>query len=276
MSKIMEKMKKLALEKERKLFVEGINRLKKALENKQNGNNEELEIALDDATARLEEILVEYNKNNPQENEHVINRSDLPRNGEMLATGDKVVLSVIREDEKEKYVAISYEYSYYKRWFEREEFVTSLWEDFLSETAFVCSVYKRDTGEYLGYCSIKDITRADLEVAIELKSEFCHKGYGTESLALLMENINRLTGRRYFRARVAIDNFESQGLMKKLGAVPNGVSEFLLHGDAIEEFKKENKDEITDEIRTVAEEFGMNAEDILGYVLEYRLDVGKE
>ena len=32
---------------------------------------------------------------------------------------------------------------------------------------------------------------------------------------------------------------------------------------------------ITDEIRNVAEEFCMEAEDILGYVLEYRFDAEK-
>lgn len=276
MSKMMEKMKELSLEKERKAVVENINRLKKALEQKRDGDDKALDVALDDATARLDEILAEYNESNPQEKGQAIERLSLPRTGEVLSTGDKVVLSVIREEEKEKYVAISYEYSYYKRWFEREEFVTALWEDFLSETAFVCSVYKIDTGEYLGYCSIKDITRADLEVAIELLPEYCHMGYGTEALSLLLDNVYRLTGRRYYRARVAIDNFESQGLMKKLGAVPNGVSEFLLHGDAIEEFKEENRNEITDKIRAVAKEFGMEAEDILGYVLEYRFDMEKK
>ena len=112
-----------------------------------------------------------------------------------------------------------------------------------------------------------------MELAIELKSEECHKGYGTEALSLLMNALYKLTGRRYFRARVEIDNHASQGLMKKLGAAPNGISEFLLHGEDIEKFQEENKENITDEIRDVAAEFCMDAEDILGYVLEYRFDV---
>lgn len=273
MSKMMEKMKELALEKERKAVVESINRLKLSLKEVEKVGKQALDEALDEATTRIEEILAEYDRSNPPENVKVVNRSDLPGAGAIVATGDKVVLSVIRDAEREAYVAISYEYSFYKRWFERKEFVTALWEDFISETAFVCSIYGRDTGAYLGYCSIKDLTKENLEVAIELLPEYCHMGYGTEALSLLLDNVYRLTGRRYYRARVAIDNFESQGLMKKLGAVPNGVSEFLLHGDAIEMFKEENKDEITDEIRAVAKEFGMEAEDILGYVLEYRFDM---
>ena len=110
-------------------------------------------------------------------------------------------------------------------------------------------------------------------MAIELKPEACHKGYGTEALQLLMQALNRLTDRRYFRVRVEIDNHASQGLMKKIGAIPNGISEFLLHGEEIENFQEDYKDMITDEIREVAAEFCMEAEEMLGYVLEYRLDV---
>ena len=90
-----------------------------------------------------------------------------------------------------------------------------------------------------------------------------------------MENVHNLTGRRFFRVRVEIDNHASQGLMKKLGAYPNGISEFWLHGDEIERFQEEYKYMITDEIRNVAEEFCMDAEDIMGYVLEYRFDIEK-
>lgn len=85
--------------------------------------------------------------------------------------------------------------------------------------------------------------------------------------------MHKLTGRCYFRERGEIDNHASQELMKKLGATPNGISEFLLHGEEIEKFQEENKENITDEIREAAAEFCMDAEDILGYVLEYRFDV---
>ena len=144
---------------------------------------------------------------------------------------------------------------------------------FIVQHQFVCSIYDKESGEYVGYCSIKSLVKDDWELAIELKPNDCHKGYGTEALILLMQAMHRFAGRRYYRARVEIDNHASQGLMKKLGATPNGISEFLLHGEEIERFQKENKDLITDEIRAVAAEFCMDAEEILGYVLEYRLDV---
>ena len=172
-----------------------------------------------------------------------------PKSGEQLAEGNKVRLGVLKEEEKEQYLAVKYEYSPLKRAYKDEEFREEVWKDFISESAFVCSIYEKDSNEFVGYCSIKDLSEKDWELAIELKSDKCHKGYGTEALSLFMENVHNLTGRRFFRVRVEIGNHASQGLMKKLGAYSNGISEFWLHGDEIERFQEEYKYMITDEIR---------------------------
>lgn len=160
--------------------------------------------------------------------------------------------------------------------YKEKSFRKDMWKEFISDNAFVCSIYDKTSGDYVGYCSIKNLSKDDWELAIELKSDECHKGYGTEALTIFMESVHKLTDRRFFRVRVEIDNHTSQGLMKKLGATPNGISEFLLHGEAIEKFQEEHKDMITDEIRKVATDFCMDAEDILGYVLEYRFDMVKK
>lgn len=198
--------------------------------------------------------------------------SHLPRKGEIIAEGNSIILGMIREDEKEKYLSVSEIYSFAKKFYKEERFCEYLWEDFSSDKAFVCSIYKKVSGEYLGYCSVKDMKKKEWELSIELFPDYCHKGYGSEALKLLMKEVYKLTGRQYFRVRVEIDNHISQGLMKKLGAVPNGVSEFLLYGEEIKRFQQEYKDKITDEIRAVAEEFGMKPEKLLGYVLEYQFD----
>ena len=73
-------------------------------------------------------------------------------------------------------------------------------------------------------------------------------------------SILKLTGTR----------FEAKVITTTCG---NGVSEFLLKGEELERFKKENIDLIDDKIRAVADEFCMDPEDILGLVLEYRFDM---
>mgnify|MGYP004521329231 FL=1 len=261
---------------ERALIEEAIKRLEAAIELKDQGKEAEGDAVVNDMKDWLNGIIEGIEKNVVQEEPLVIERSSLPQAGDVLAVGEKIILCVIREEEREKYLAVSYEYSYMKGAYKDERFVETTWKEFLSEASFVCSIYEKKSDEYVGYCSIKKLSKCDWELAIELKPEECHKGYGTEALPLLVQAMHRLTGIRYFRARVEIDNHASQGLMKKLGATPNGISEFLLHGEEIEKFQEENKENITDEIRAVAAGFCMDAEDILGYVLEYRFDVKKK
>ena len=207
------------------------------------------------------------------EKRELFDRSVFPQRGEMVANGNRLILTVINDTEKENYLNVAYEYSTMKGAYKDEGFREMTWKDFLSDDIFVCSVYDKKTMEYAGYCSINNLAKHDWEVGIELRPEFCNQGYGTEALSLLMQEVYHLTGKNSFCARVDIDNYPSQKLMKKLGARPNGIREYLLHGEDIERFKQEHKDMITDELRGVAVEFGMNAEDLLGCVLEYRFEI---
>jgi RimJ/RimL family protein N-acetyltransferase len=88
----------------------------------------------------------------------------------------------------------------------------------------------------------------------------------------MLDSLSGLTGKEIYRSRVDSDNFASQGLMRKIGAQPNGISEFLLHGELLEKFQEENKNLITDKIVEVAEEFGVEPIDLIGHVLEYRVE----
>lgn len=148
-----------------------------------------------------------------------------------------------------------------------------MWDSVIEENVFVSSIYDKETETFVGYCSVKDLRKKELELAIELKPEWCHRGYGTQALALFVNYVAKFSGNCIYRARVEIDNYLSQALMKKVGAYPNGISEFELHGKELDQFKRENTDLIDDKLQAVAEEFCMEAEDILGCVLEYRLEV---
>lgn len=274
MGKVAEIRRDIRKKAEKEVLNEVVKRLEDALEFKNQGKEEEGDKIVKDMINWLEKITDEAgNKVNEPNIENSIERASFPQMGEIVAVGDSVILRVVEEAEKEKYLNVTYEYSVMKGMYKDESFRETTWKEFLSDNAFVCSIYNKISSEYIGYCSIKDMGKPEWELAIELKSEFCKQGYGTESLMLLMKSVHNLTGRRFFRARVEVDNYASQRLMRKLGAVPNGISEFLLHGEEIDKFQMEYKDMITDEIREVAEEFCMEAEDLLGYVLEYRFDM---
>lgn len=273
MSKMMDFKYEMFNKMERAVLEELLKHLEKITQLDKDGKEEERDLAMEDMKVWVKAMREDAQKKSPLKEDAVINRSELPQEGEVVAIGDTVWLGVIKKDEKDNYLLVSYEYSSLKKSYKDEKFRDEKWNDFLDESSFVCSIYKKETNEYVGYCSVRNLVKGDWELAIELLPDACHKGYGTEALSLFMYEMNRLTGKRFFRTRVEIDNHASQGLMKKLGATPNGVSEFLIHGDEIEKFQEEYKDMITDEIRAVAADFCMEAEDILGYVLEYRFDI---
>lgn len=87
-----------------------------------------------------------------------------------------------------------------------------------------------------------------------------------------MDQFSVITGETIFRTRVEVDNYASQSLHRKLGAVPNGLSEFLLHGEDLIRYQNENQYLIDDNIRKLAVDFGVDPIEILGHVLEYKIE----
>lgn len=197
----------------------------------------------------------------------------LPKSGEIFAEDSRIRLSVISDAEKDHYINVSYECSAVKGAFENTDYVKFLWEEFWDKNAFVCSIYDRKTDEYIGYCSVKDLRQKYLELAIEEKELYRNQGYGTRAIRLFTTKLTELLGERFYRVRIDMDNYASQKLFKKVGAYPNGISEFLLKGKELERFREENISLIDEKMRQVAEEFCMDAEDMLGYVLEYLIDM---
>lgn len=275
MDKMLNQKQKFVKECERAILEQVSEKLEVAIALKDAGKHEEADAVVNDMKNWLEEKVEKELELQVKKSEGTYDRTVLPANGEIIVDGDNIEIAVIGLDEREKYLSVSYEYSVMKHAFEEEKFKDDLWNDFISDTSFVCSIYEKISGEYIGYCSVKDLLKNDWELAIELLPDKCNKGYGSEALKKFMCKVHELTGKRFFRARVELDNHASQHLMKKLGGIPDGIGEFLLHGDEITKFQENYKHLITDEIRAVAEEFCMEAEDMLGYVLEYRFDMEK-
>lgn len=200
-------------------------------------------------------------------------RTKLPREGELIAQNDLVVIKMIDSSEYDSYMDVSYICSLFKDKYAEEGFKKTEWESFLAEHKVVVSIYDKKTGSFVGYCSVNDIREKDWEIAIEENVEFRNKGYGYNALSLFINKLTELTGQRFYRAVIDIDNYASQNLFKKLGAYPNGISEYILHGDDLEKFQKENIDLIDDNIKRFADEFNIDPEDLLGHVVEYRIDM---
>ena len=60
--------------------------------------------------------------------------------------------------------------------------------------------------------------------------------------------------------------------MRYIGEIPNGISEMFIHGEDLRKFQEENKDLIDDKLRKLAKEFHVAPIDLIGHVLEFRIE----
>jgi len=72
---------------------------------------------------------------------------------------------------------------------------------------------------------------------------------------------------------ISKEELTEEYLFEKLGAVPYGIAEFMLHKEEdIRKCEEENLQEIDDKLMEVAEKFGVEPRKLLSHVLEYRLE----
>lgn len=200
-------------------------------------------------------------------------KQEIKVNRSIFVETDRLILCMIQEADKEKYITLSYENSIMKSFFKDEQFIDDLWSTFMQDNSFVCSIFDKNTNEFIGYCSIKDMLKEVWEIAIEIKTDYHHMGYGTETLGAFLRKLSDSTHQHFFIARINYDNVVSQGLMRKIGAHPIRVHEFLLHGEELEKFREENKNSIDQNTQRLAAEFGVEPNDVLWGMLEYGIEM---
>lgn len=249
-----------------------LEQLEKAISLKEDGLILESDAVMNMLSLEVKKIMAQFDE--PKEKIENLNfdKSILPKNGKCLAENDRVVLRAISDEDYEDYMEVSYECSIMRGAFKEDAFKKDLWESFLADTAANFSIFDKATGEYVGYCGIKNINVENWELAIELLKKYRHQGYGYHALVAMLNALMERTGKIAYRSRVDSDNYASQNLMKKLGAKPNGISEMFIHGEDLRKFQEENKDLIDDKLRKLANEFDVAPIDLIGHVLEFRID----
>ena len=175
------------------------------------------------------------------------------------------------EEDKDAFLAVKERYSFFKRTFQHDELRDELWSEHLSHETLYCSIVHRATGEYIGYCGIKNLHKDIWEIAIELKEEHCGQGFGYEAVTGFIEKATEALGPHEYCSRVEPENVASQKLMEKLGFQPSGISEFFLHD---EEEKREAEEKYAYKLDgryiELAKRFHTTPEKLISHVLEYR------
>lgn len=266
-------MQEIAAKIEKKQLLEEVDILKKL-----NGGRQEViskEEILRIVEEKEKELLEEISCLEKQEASLLGGIYDLSLfNKNILCENSDIILRKAIDGDKEPYYQLKREYAYMKSAFAKPEFKDELWQEYLSEESLYYTIAKKEDNIFIGYCGIKNLNRKIWEIAIEIKSDCCHQGYGYGALKMYLETVAKISKRHEFASRVDTDNIASQKLMEKLEFQPYGLSEFLLHKEedklAAEE---EYKNQLDDRYIALAKKFKIEPSKLLSHVLEYRIVV---
>lgn len=190
--------------------------------------------------------------------------------GDVACSEGGVVLR--RADGKDRvgYLELQREYSIMKSMLKEEAYCDMAWNEHVEPKALMLTILK--DGTYIGYCGIKNTTQKPWEIAVELLPQWTNRGIGRIAIPVMMTAIYERLGEMEYRVRIDPGNVPSQKLFEKLGAVPNGISEFLIHDQAVlEQCEDEHLSNIDERLVALSEKFHVEPRKLLSHVLEYTL-----
>ena len=190
--------------------------------------------------------------------------------GECIITENEIILRKVQDSDKHIFIELQKENNIVKSMMKEEAYRNMLWNEHIEYKALMFSVIVDN--EYAGYCGIKNTTHEQWEIAIEILNKWKHKGIGYRAISIMLDAIKNRLNVSEFRVRIDAENYPSQRLFEKLGAEPNGISEFLLHEEAdICRCEEENIHLLDERIQELAKQFNVEPRKLLSHVLEYKL-----
>lgn len=190
--------------------------------------------------------------------------------GNISCKSGELLLREVLDSDKNGYLQLQQVYSPFRSLLQDESFCEKIWRDHTDHTALILSIVK--DGAYVGYCGIKDLSKEQWEISIELLPRWTHQGIGSVVIPAMLDALEDRLSVDYFRVRIEPTNIASQGLFEKLGAQPNGISRFILQSEEeIQQCEETNLSLIDDTLIAVAQKFDVEPRKLLSHVLEYRL-----
>lgn len=193
--------------------------------------------------------------------------------GNIVCEKASITMRRVSASDQIGFLQLQQEYSSVRSLLVDEAYRLGIWSEHMESTALMLSITRED--QYIGYCGIKDTSKTPWEIVIELLPEWTRQGIGCAAISAMVSAIKARLGVSEFRVRIDPTNTASQRLFEKLGAQPNGISEFILHdAEEIRQCEELNLPLIDDALVAVAQKFNVEPRKLLSHVLEYRLDVG--
>lgn len=190
--------------------------------------------------------------------------------GNIKKSNSPISIRNVKEEDREKFFELQNETCIIRSMLREEAFRMMLWNEHIQDKSLMFTI--EVAGEYAGYCGINNLAKENWEIAIELLKKFHRRGVGYTALNVMLSEIKSRLNVDRFRVKIDSDNYASQGLFEKLGAVPYGIAEYMLHKEEdIIRCEEENIDAIDEELERVAKKFDVEPKKLLSHVLEYEL-----
>lgn len=181
-----------------------------------------------------------------------------------------LILRKVEEVDRDGYIGLQKSYNLMKSMLKEEAYCDMVWREHQEPKALMLSIIK--DGQYIGYCGIKNTSQEPWEIAIEILPDWTNQGIGRIAVAGMLDAVKARLGINQFRVRIDPGNHASQKMFEKLGAIPNGISEFLIHDKAtLEKCEEGNLHLIDADTISLAEKFGVEPRKLLSHILEYSL-----
>lgn len=191
----------------------------------------------------------------------------------VYAQDEQYLLRAIKETDKEDYLRYYRANPIWKQYFDNPKLDPSegLWRDFIHPGIINTVIIRKKDGAYCGFCGLQEFLKSETpELSVEIMEEFQHQGIGTTVVPMLMKHYAEKTGTHEFLAKVSPDNLPSQGLMRKLGATPSGVTTHPGISADIAKMMEEIDSPSPDYYNSLVEEFGTSLKELRSHVLVFR------
>jgi len=194
----------------------------------------------------------------------------------VFARDDAIILRPVNESDANFYVSVKVQYSLMYQSIVRvnQDLNEGLLRDDLCKPySFFCVIIDAVKDTPVGFIGIKNTCIDPWEIGIELDGQFTHKGYGSRSIRLFLNEIHRISEKAEYQAQVDTANIPSQKCFEKLGAELVGLCNgpFLKLPDEKKRFEDRNLDLIDDNMRELASRLGVDVRKMLSHVLDYRI-----
>lgn len=150
-------------------------------------------------------------------------RDKLCPSGKVFAEDDKYMLSRYEDTEQDLYLKV------WNETFEKspvrcdDNFKQKSWEDVLTDTTkLYLKISDKISHEYVGEVSLTQLDTETPELGIHLLRKYQSQGIGTRVMNLFVVKLKKVFRVEYFSVRIFSDNYISQRMFEKMGAVKTG------------------------------------------------------